>query len=265
MYINNELRDLVYRNNLQHGFWDNVRTYEEFVINLVGEFKETKKELISGRAPTEVYFKKGNKPEGAPTELADIIIFILDYFGASEPQIDIDEEFLESHKEIFKNVEYCEQARKKEPWQVFEEIEETSKNNISISAVSHMLYKNEIYEDERGQKRGVPLELHSVMKSVLEFCDIYGIDMEKELINKINYNNSRPKDYRKIGKPELLETDPSKVFRETLKYGWRTCKETDKIVKEREQINNIVLGKRKARRELERGETNYVKKQGEDR
>ena len=150
MYINNELRDLVYRNNLQHGFWDNIRSYDEFVHNLVGEFEETEEELRSGRKPTEVYFKKGNKPEGAPTELADIIIFILDYFGGSEPQIDVDEVFLETPDEYYKNPEHYEKAKQIEPKQYFVDIKKLCRNHISMSAFHHLLHGNEPYEESRG-------------------------------------------------------------------------------------------------------------------
>lgn len=254
MYINNKLRDLVYRNNLQHGFWDNIRSYDEFVNNLVGEFQETEEELRSGRKPTEVYFKKGNKPEGAPTELADIIIFILDYFGGSEPQIDVDEVFLETPDKYYKNPEHYEKARKIEARQYFLDIKKACRNHISISAFHHLLHGNEPYVDESGRPRSVSMELHAVIKLVLEFCDIYGIDMEKELIDKINYNNSRPKDYRKMGQAELLETDPNKVFRQLLSKGWGMYKETDTVVAERQKVNDTVLGKRKARAELESGE-----------
>lgn len=30
MFINNDLRDRVYKNNLAHGFWDNIRPIEIF-------------------------------------------------------------------------------------------------------------------------------------------------------------------------------------------------------------------------------------------
>ena len=101
MYINNKLRDLVFYNNLLHGFWDNVRSYEKFVENVFGEFEEVLEELQT-HEPTEVYSKDGVKPEGAPTELADIVIFILDYFGGSSPQIDVDEAYLLEGDDIIK-------------------------------------------------------------------------------------------------------------------------------------------------------------------
>lgn len=251
MFINNELRDKVYKNNLAHGFWDNIRPYDEFTHNLFGEFRETMDELMSGRSPTEVYHKNGNKPEGAPTELADIIIFILDYFGGSEPQIDVDETFLDTPDEYYKNPEWYKKARGKEPWQYFIEIEDLCRDHISLSILHHALHGNDTYVDENGKKRSVSLELHAVIKLILEFCEIYGIDMEKELIAKIAYNNSRPKDYRKMGNEKLLETDSNKVYREMLQKGYGMYKETDNVVAWREKVNKQVLGKREARRQLE--------------
>ncbi len=150
MYINNELRDKAYSNNLQHGFQDNVRTYEEFAFNLGNEFDEVKSELVSGRAPTEVYYKHGNKPEGAPTELADIIIFILDYFGGSEPPIDINEEFLEAGDEYYKNLEHYEKTRReKSPFAYFLEIEKACRDHIALSSLYHALSGNGDYVNER--------------------------------------------------------------------------------------------------------------------
>ena len=92
-------------------------------------------------------------------------------------------------------------------------------------------------------------ELHIVIKLILEFCEIYGIDMEKELIKKIEYNNSRPIGYRQIG-DGLLETDYNKVYNELLKMGHGYYKLIDDILKERERLNNEVLKKREERKKL---------------
>ncbi len=117
-----------------------------------------------------------------------------------------------------------------------------------------MYINNETYVGENGREQSVSLELYAVIKLILEFCDIYEINMEKELIDKINYNNSRPKDYRKMGQEELLETDRNRVFRELLANGYGAYKYVDEVVEERQKVNDTVLGKRKARKELESGE-----------
>ena len=60
MYINNNLRDEVFQSNILHGFWDNNRTYLEFIDNVLGEFEEVLEEL-KNHNPKEVYYKDENK------------------------------------------------------------------------------------------------------------------------------------------------------------------------------------------------------------
>ena len=93
------------------------------------------------------------------------------------------------------------------------------------------------------------MELHFVIKRILEVCDVLGIDFEKELKDKIVFNNSRPKDYRKIGSPELLETDENKVYSEMLHSGFGMYKMTDEVIERRNQINKDVIDKRNVRKE----------------
>ena len=92
MIINNDLRNEVYLNNVRHGFWDNRRTFTELRDNIKGELDEIEEQLDLYDDPKHVYNKleKPEKPEGAPTELADVIIFVLDYFGDGYIPPDID-------------------------------------------------------------------------------------------------------------------------------------------------------------------------------
>lgn len=251
MYINNKLRDEVFKNNILHGFWDNNRTYEQFIHNLLGEFDEAMDELMN-HAPTEVYSKDGKKPEGAPTELADIIIFILDYFGGCNPQIDVDEAFLEEPDKYYKNPEWYNLKRQKEPWKYFIEIRNNARDYIATSFYANMQHGNNEFVGNDGITHSTPKELHKVIKLVLEFCDIYGIDMEHELISKINYNNSRPKGYRKIGDDKLLVTDESTVMSELLESGHGMYHEIDAVLEERKKINEEIERKRNLKEQLEK-------------
>ena len=257
MYINNQLRDTVYRNNLLHGFWDNARTYGEFVHNILGELDEAMAEFDSGHGPKEVYYKKGNKPEGVPTELADVIIFILDYFGGSEPPIDIDEDFLQKPADYYKNNGYYEQIRSSEApsHYYFMHTRQQCRDHISLSWADYQMHGNESFVADNGETVGVKEELHEVIRQILAYCDIFEINMEKELIDKINYNNSRPKDYRKMGQAELLETDPQKIEQGLLRHGLGWYKLAGDFAKENAARNDIVLGKRSARKEAESGDT----------
>ena len=85
------------RNNRRHGFYKYSRTYGDFIRNLLGEIQEVSEQMQRDDF-TKVYngkilnsnskvselvnhykYDRNYKPEGAPTEFADIIIFILDY------------------------------------------------------------------------------------------------------------------------------------------------------------------------------------------
>jgi NTP pyrophosphatase (non-canonical NTP hydrolase) len=63
---------------------DKVRPYQSPRVRsdiLVTEFAEAMEEHRSGRQPAEVYQSDGDKPEGIPIELADVVIRILDFCG----------------------------------------------------------------------------------------------------------------------------------------------------------------------------------------
>ncbi len=83
------------RVNGWHDRYLDITDYEEMLDHLVAktaliscETSEAIEELRSGHTPNEVYESAGGKPEGYPTELADIIIRTLDL--AYMLSIDID-------------------------------------------------------------------------------------------------------------------------------------------------------------------------------
>ena len=250
MYINNNLRDEVFKSSILHGFWDNNRNYHEFIENVFGEFEEVLEELKS-HDPKEVYYENGTKLCGAPTELADIIIFILDYFGGSNPQIDIDEEFLLMPDRYYKNPEWYQECANKSSYKYFLEIRDEAKKHLSLSIFDRASHGNNEFVGDDGITHSISKELHEVIKLVLEFCDIYGIDIEKVLIDKINYNKNRPKDYRKIGSEELLETDRDTIMDRALEMGNGAYKLVDGVVSDNQAINEEILRKRAMRSELE--------------
>ena len=67
-----------------HGWFDN-RSFGEHVSLMHAELSEAIEEYRKGRLLSEVYFN-GEKPEGIPVELADVLIRIFAYCG----QHDID-------------------------------------------------------------------------------------------------------------------------------------------------------------------------------
>lgn len=62
---------------VDQGFYERPYNFVEHLMLMVSEASEALEEVRAGHALDEIYFKNG-KPEGVPTELADIIIRVLD-------------------------------------------------------------------------------------------------------------------------------------------------------------------------------------------
>lgn len=112
----NELIKEVHENAVNHGWWEEKKSFGDVTALFHSEISEAFEEHRNGHKPTEIYTKcdmieikaKGgggcgvcktcpaNKPEGIPIELADCIIRILDYCG--HEGIDIEEAIRIKHE-----------------------------------------------------------------------------------------------------------------------------------------------------------------------
>lgn len=170
----NKFAKEVHENAVKHGWWDAERSFGEVIALIHSELSEALEEYRNGHKPTETYYSNGGKPEGIPSELADVVIRVLDWCG--HEKIEIDETFIAFNLEILKRLN-----GDGKPTLTFAE---------GISAI-HTGVSNWYQNRENDFETSVVSGVYSIA------CD-YKIDLESSLLEKHEYNKTRP--YKHGGK-----------------------------------------------------------------
>lgn len=90
------IAERVHANALDHGWWDDERSFGELTALCHSELSEALEENRAGHDVTETYYRDDGKPEGIPSELADCVIRIMDI--AEHYGINLEAAILEKHE-----------------------------------------------------------------------------------------------------------------------------------------------------------------------
>lgn len=184
-----QLVQAAHQNAVNKGWWEEPRTYGELIALVHSEVSEALEDYRNGKKPTEVWYEAKNingqiivrtdkpdeewKPCGIPSELADVCIRIFDIAGGYE-----------WGKQLEEACHWINESEKREKWIALSFV---GKLAIIHAELSKSLEKFD-YNDNPG---GAIDHLAAVVVEVEFISKEYGIDLERAIAEKMQYNATR--------------------------------------------------------------------------
>lgn len=186
-----ELVKEAHQNAVNKGWWEEPRTYGELIALVHSEVSEALEDYRTpGIKPSDVWYERTlapgvvakrvkqkeatDKPCGIPSELADICIRIFDIAGKYGWGMRLEAEY-----------QWINELEKREKW--------TALSFVGKLAVIHAELSKSLEEHDYNDDLGMAIDrLAAVLVEVEFIAKEYGIDLERAIAEKMQYNSTRP-------------------------------------------------------------------------
>lgn len=187
-----EFQEEAHRNAVEHGWHETPVDLDTAVLLMHSEISEACEEYRAGRPITETYFRQSGvdaspgKPEGFPSELADVVIRIMDYCGLMNFDM----------VAFILNATYVGHYLEGKGDPTFLEIQEAT--CVADCREPRSVVQTLLMMHQQLSQTMRPSDLCRVLLHIMGYCHLQKINLEETMRLKMAYNRTRP--YRHGGK-----------------------------------------------------------------